>query len=116
MQIAQYLEKRKEELGLSLSDMERQLTLLGYEAGKSTIGHWMNGTRKPPLKNRKFLEALSITFKTSIPEMLMEMGLVEADWPVDHTPEALKAATIIDMMPPDQRRKAIKVLEAMRDE
>ena len=109
--IAAFLKQRKDDLNLSLSDIETQLNLLGFNVTRSTVGHWMAGTRKPPLKDRKFLDALSTVYKMPIADMLDKMGLV--DIAADMSPEARRAVDLIDHMPPEKRKMALDVLEAM---
>lgn len=116
MAINTFLKRRKNELDMSLSEIEAKLALNGYQVTKGAVQHWVSGARKPPLKDRQFLEALSIVFKMTIPEMLEQMELVEEAWPTTHTPEALEAANIIDTMPAAQRRKVVNMLEALRGE
>lgn len=67
--------------------------------------------RKPPIKDRKFLEVLAEIYKMSVPEILAGMGLM--DEIEGMSPEARRAADLVDHMPPEQRKMALKVLEAM---
>jgi transcriptional regulator with XRE-family HTH domain len=112
MAIEDFLRQRKEELQLSLSEMETQFNLRGYSVTRSSIATWILGTRKPPIKERKFLEALADIFKMSVPELLAGMGLMEEMQGM--SPEAMRAAALIEQMPPNQRKMALKVLEAMK--
>jgi transcriptional regulator with XRE-family HTH domain len=112
MSIDAFLLRRKEELGLSLSEIETQFNLRGYSITKSSIAHWTTGMRKPPIKDRKFLEVLADIYKMSVPELLAGMGLME-DYQ-GRSSEALRAADLIDQMPPEQRKMALSILEAMR--
>lgn len=92
--------------------METQFNLRGYGITRASIGHWMIGTRKPPIKDRRFLEVLADIYKMSVPELLAGMGLMED---IDAmSPEARRAADLIDQMPLEQRKTALRVLEAMR--
>lgn len=113
MSIHGFLLKRKEELGLSLSEIETQFNLRGYSITKSSIAHWTTGMRKPPIKDRRFLEVLADIYKMSVPELLAGMGLMDEEYQ-GHTPEALRAADLIDQMPPEQRKMALNILEAMK--
>lgn len=92
--------------------METQFNLRGYGVTRSSIATWMLGTRKPPIKDRRFLEVLADVYKMSVPELLAGMGLMEEIEGM--SPEARRAADIIDQMPPEQRQTALRVLEAMR--
>lgn len=113
MQMSDFLREHKERLGYSLSEMETQFNLQGYATTKSSIASWMVGTRKPPIKDAKFLEVLANIYKMSVPELLAGMGLMAEEYH-GRSPEALRAADLIDQMPPEQRQMALKVLEAMK--
>lgn len=111
MAIADFMRRRKDELGMSLSDMETQFNLRGYGITRASIGHWILGSRRPPVRDRRFLEVLAEVYKMSVPEILAGMGLM--DEIEGMSPEARRAADIIEHMPPEQRKMALKVLEAM---
>jgi hypothetical protein len=110
MEFKDLINRRKEELGLSLSDLATRLNLHGYSVAKSTIGCWATGERNPQLDKKNVRDAIAMAIEMDTNEMLSELGfIIHED---DHTPEGRYAASIIDKIDDEIRRKhAIAILE-----
>lgn len=106
-----YFNEKKRMIGLSLAEIAAQFNLHGYEITKSTIGGWASGKRNPQLDKKEVREAIAAVLQVDVNEMMTTLGFVILD---EHrSPEALRAASLIDSLPEEERRKAVRMLEVM---
>lgn len=106
------LEQRKK-LRLSQQDLADQLQLEGHNVSRSAVSNWENGINNPPLENHDFRYALSRILKLSVPEILSLSGFETSE---ELSEEAIRAAVIIDQIPPSKRKMALGILEQILKE
>lgn len=111
MSIGEFIKKRRDELDLSLADLARIMTLNGYAVERQTIGHWERGRNNAPVANSRFRQALAVALHIDENEILDKVGFGLSE--DDRSPEALRAASLIDQMSPEQRHLALRLLETM---
>ena len=112
-----FIRKRMDELGLSLSDVERELNLRGYKVTRAAIGHWASDNpktmRKPPLKDPSFIEAFATALKVSDTELLEMAGLVRHA--SDTSKIANEIADIVKHLPIEQQKLALKLVKQLNN-
>lgn len=111
MEIKDFLRARLEQLDLSLSDLEKRLNLKGYKVTKATIGHWVSGRNKPPLKDRQFVEILSLALEMTVSEMMEQMDFIVS--PEHRSTAANRVADMVDRLPPDKQDLALRLVEQL---
>jgi transcriptional regulator with XRE-family HTH domain len=111
MTIGEFIKTRRDELNLSLADLAEILTKTGYAVERQTIGNWERGRNNPPIGSEHFRRALSIVLHIDESEILDKAGLTLTD--DERSAEALRAASLIDQMSPEQRHLAIRLLETV---
>ncbi len=104
-----WLKQRREEIGiLSQEELAAKLQLQGVNVVRATVSAWENDRNKPPLKDPAFRVALAAVLRLSEPELLRKAGFgIE----IAHTEAGERGANIIDGLPPDQQRLALRLLE-----
>ena len=105
-----WLKERRKSLGLSQEELAAKLQLLGMDATAAAVSHWETKRYRPPLATEHDRAIIAQALQMSISEMLYLAGYVTD---TDHTPEATRAAEIIDRMTPSQRQMAVDVLERL---
>ena len=81
-QLSDNLTSRRESLGLSVEDVQRELNRLGILAAYSTVAGWFNGSRSERWK-MEHLRALCIVLKTDMNGLTGEsIAVVEGRVPV----------------------------------
>ncbi len=111
MDIKDFIRIRRDTLGLSLAALAERLTNAGYKAEKQTVSHWEHGRNQPPMESVHFRRALAWALETDVNSMLENIGYVSSQ--NNLTPEARRAAEIIDHLPDDKRKLAIGLLETL---
>ena len=111
MNFATFFHDRRTQLGLSLADVARDMTLNGYEITKSGVGGWETGIRQPKLSQKECRRALAKTLRMDENQLMNAIGFTIQD--DGRSQEALLAASLIDQMPPEKRGVAIQLLEVM---
>lgn len=114
MKTGTFIKTRRDELDLSLQDVASRLTLNGYPTNKASVWQWENeekSNRNAPIEKEEFRVALARAFEMDINVLVKLVGWVKVD--DERSPEALRAASLVDQMRPDQRPMAVKLLETM---
>lgn len=108
-----WLRQRMQEVGISTDvELARLLELEGLSYTPGAVGHWATGTRKPPFHKSDFREGLARVLKLTEAEMLRRAGYSAAN--PRRSKEAEIAADIVDDLPPDKKKMAVRILEVMR--
>jgi hypothetical protein len=111
MKFASYFNRRMEELRLNQSEVARELALRGYPLSRAAISAWSTGKRLPDVRNKGFRLALASILDTDVEHLLELLDYIVTD--IDHTPEARRAAEIIDGLSLERRQLALDVLERL---
>lgn len=105
-----WLKARREYLRMSQDDLMARLQVEGVTVSRSTISNWETGRHSMPLGDPKFRTAICRVLRMSEKEVLKMSG-----FKVDgvHSEEAERAAQIVDSLAPEERAKAVRLLEAL---
>lgn len=110
MEIHELLRQRKDELGLSLADMEARFNLAGYEITRQAIGLWVSGKRRPPMWDIDFMFALGRVLEMSVSEIFRRIDYIPNG---GDSGAARRAYDLIRTMPPDQQDLALRLIEQL---
>jgi transcriptional regulator with XRE-family HTH domain len=111
MEFKQFIRQRRLTLGMSQLDLANKLSEAGHEASPARISHWETGRNKPPIEDAGFRRLLAHALDMDINEMMAELGYVQGDF--EHTPEARRAAEIVDLLSPEDRDLALGLLKQL---
>jgi len=103
-----WIREQRKKLGLSQQDLVTQLELEGFDVSRSSVSNWENGTFNPPLENYDFRYALSKVLNISLAEIVSLSGLETSE---QLSEDAIRAAVIVDQIPPRKRKMALGILE-----
>lgn len=106
-----WLERRLKELDITQEELATRLQLEGLKTSRSTISAWVTGRNSPRFKDTELRQALAKALKLTTREMLRRAGYETED--TNHTKEAELAAMLIDQMTPEDRDKALRILETL---
>lgn len=107
-----WLKNRRQHLGMSQEDLAARLQLSGFDIARSTVSHWEQARYRPPFENPAFVKVMSEILDLDVPKMLYMAGF---DIQTTHGELAEQGAYIIDSLPPDKQRLAIRLLETLKD-
>jgi transcriptional regulator with XRE-family HTH domain len=107
-----WLKKRRADLAISQEELTSKLQVMGFDVSRTTVSGWETGRFYPPIDNPAFRAALATILHLTISEMLVLAGY-EID--VEHTPEGSRAASIVDRLPPLQKKYALQLLKLFED-
>ena len=108
----EWLTKRRDEMGLTLDDLARELQLMGFSFSPGAISHWEKGRHKPKLMTDPlFRKALAQILRMDVHTMLRLDGY-EVD-EEEFSPQAEQAAYLINQMPPDKQELALRLIEQL---
>jgi len=88
-----------------------RLSDLGHDTSYSRVSHWETGRNRPDLQDPAFRRAFAIALELPESDLLRRLGFDMAA--AEHSVEGEQAATLIDRMDEDMRRKAVKMLELL---
>lgn len=108
-----WIREQRKKLGLSQQDLVNQLQLEGFEISRSSVSNWEKGEFNPPLENYDFRYALSKVLKLSMTEIVAMSGLETSE---RLSTDAIRAAEIVDQIPPKKRKMALGILEQILKE
>ncbi len=111
MKISELLKARRSELQISQSELAERLTRLGKNTLKASVGHWETERTKPSLDDPSFVLALAIALEMDVNSMLQQM-----DYHVgteQFSPEARRAAELIEHLSPEKRDLALRLIEQL---
>lgn len=111
MNIQTLIKARRKELGLSLERLADTLEKYGYRVERQTISHWEHGRNNPPIESENFRTALALSLDMDVNDLLTQIGMIKTD--DERSPESRRAAELIDLLPIDQRKKAVNILETV---
>lgn len=98
---------------MSFEEIAQELTKNGYSITKQSVHMWASGERKPDITKPNHLKALSKVLRVSESELLAALTGYE---PLETlSREARYVAEIVDSMPPEKRRLAVKILQGMAE-
>jgi len=108
-----WLRQRMHQVGITTDvELARLLELEGLTYTPGAVSHWATGARKPPFHKPEFREALARVLKLKEDEMLRRAGYGIST--PRRSKEAEMAADIVDDMPPDKQKMAVRILEQLR--
>lgn len=113
--LAEFIQQRREELGLSRLDIERRMTAVGSDLNHNTLESWENrpGNKWERDWNPDFLSALAEVLETDELKILHELGFPVV--PEGFTFEDVVLAKRINAAPPEKRKEAVQMLLAIMD-
>lgn len=105
------LKKRRRALHITQEQLAARLSVSGFNYTAGTISHWENNRHFPEhFSEPKFRAALAHALEWDDNEMMREFGFILEMHP---SSDALRAAELVDKMPPEKRSLAIGLLEEM---
>jgi transcriptional regulator with XRE-family HTH domain len=107
-----WIRERRKELRLTQEDLTRLLQLEGFDYQRSAIGHWETGHNTPPTDDPAFVAALAKILKLDHLTILQMSG---HQIRIHHSEEAERIARLIDELPADRRKLALKLVEQLMD-
>jgi len=111
MHFKEFIKRKRLDLGLSQSNLAKELSKRGQETSAARVGHWETGRNKPPLEDPRFREALSAILQMDSNQLMAELGyVIDED---ERSPEALLAASIVDHLPRDAQQLALDYLKVL---
>ena len=111
MSFGEFLRSRRQQLGISLSELSSRLALRGVSISKAGIQHWEGGRNDPPLEDELFRTALAMSLEMSVNELMSAIGYIKSV--SDYDSNAMRAADIVSHMTPDKQAIAIDILERL---
>ena len=111
MRLGSYIRDKRTEHGMSLADLAEKLSAIGYRVTKGAVGHWESGRNDPPIEDETFIRALAIALHIDSQTLWQHIATeYTAD---DLSPNARRAADIVQLMPDEKQELALNLLEAM---
>lgn len=107
-----WIRERRKELRLTQEDLTRLLQLEGFDYQRSAIGHWETGHTTPPFHDPEFVSALSRILKL---DSLTILQLSGQQIRLRHSEEAERIARLIDELPAERRKLALKLVEQLME-
>lgn len=105
------LKKRRTELHITQEQLTARLAVAGFTYSPGTISHWENSRHSPEnFNDPAFRKALADALDWNENELMRELGYTSE---LNPSPEALRAAELVDKMSPSRRKMAIGLLEKM---
>lgn len=108
-----WLKSRREAIELKQDELAAKLQLAGFDVSRATISHWETGRHEPPMHDSGFRQALAKALRLNVPTMLRMAGYEVTSEPHSETAEI--AAHLVDQLPPDKQRLALKLLETLAE-
>jgi len=109
-----WLKQRRKQLGISQEELAAKLQLAGFETSEKSVSHWENGRYSMPLDDATFRNALALSLRMSVYEILVAAGYEVDDRPLSSA--GRRAAYIIDRMPEDKREWALDILQKLAED
>jgi len=111
MEFRDFLRARREQIGISQYKLAERLSNHGQETSHTRISHWETGRNQPPLEDIAFRNALAYSLEMDVNEVMTILGFVRSN--DDRSREALRAADIVEHLPPMAKELAIDYLEVL---
>lgn len=106
-----WIKKRRQQLGIETQEeLATRLQLAGFPITRSAVSHWENGRYSPPFEDPEFRRAFSQVMRLPEAEIVRLAGYGVS---AQYSPEAERAAFIVEQLPSEQRQLALKILEQM---
>jgi transcriptional regulator with XRE-family HTH domain len=109
MELRDFIKARRLQLGLSQAKLAERLSLYGEETSSARVGHWETGRNYPPIEDKNFLKALANALELNVNDLIANSGIMVPE--SGRSKQALRAADILDQLPPEQRDLALNILE-----
>jgi len=84
----------------------------GQETSYGRVSHWETGRNKPPLEDIRFRRTLAAILQIDVNDMMKQLGYEVSD--ADRSPDARKAADIIELLPEEARSLALDYLDMLK--
>jgi hypothetical protein len=111
MEFNEFLRQRLKELGLSFAGLQARLAEQDYNVTRAAVGHWVLGSRKPPIGDKEFMEILARALEMNYADLWEQTGLYT---PLEErSPTAQRIAEIVDRMPPEKQDLALRIIEEL---
>lgn len=107
-----WLRHLREQIDLTQEELAARMQLEGADVSRSTIASWEVGRYPPPLNNPVIRHALANALRVNV-RMLLSLAGYEVD--TDHSVWAERAASIIDRLPEEKQRLALRIVEQLMD-
>jgi transcriptional regulator with XRE-family HTH domain len=111
MEFREFLRQRREQIEISQAELAESLSNRGQETSSTRISHWETGRNRPPLEDAIFRQALASSLEMDVNEMMSLLGFIRLD--ESRSKVALRAADIVEHLPPDAQDLAIDYLEVL---
>ena len=105
-----WLKARRKELRITQEELALLLQVNGIDVSRATISHWELGLKRPPIDDPRVVNALARSLKMSVPLILRLSGF---DLDTAHTESGEMAAALVDSLPPEKQRLAIRLIEEL---
>jgi transcriptional regulator with XRE-family HTH domain len=109
-----WIRQRREELGISQTDLAIRLQLLGLEITPGSISHWERGRYKPPLHDKDFRILIADALRLSVVDMLA-LADYETDIDTSSSIYANRAMEILGRLPERLQHLAVEYLELLEE-
>ncbi len=109
--IGEFLRARLKTLEMSQADLARALTLRKHHVTRANVSHWINGRNDPPLEDEYFRSALALSLDMDVNDLMVQIGYGKLD--SQRSPEARRAADLMDLLPDDVKGLALEQLDAL---
>ncbi len=98
--MANWLRKRRKELGLSQGDLAQKLQLDGVDISRSAISHWETGRHNIPLEREEVRKSLAGILKMDVEQILSLSGY---ELHKERSFKSNKIASIVDHLPEEDQ-------------
>lgn len=105
-----YIRERRRAIGLNQEELAHRLQKHGFNITRASVGHWETGRYNAPVEDPKFINALAKSLEIDTIQLLIGLGYYLGD---ETATEIQIAIQLLDKMTPEQRKTALKLLQAM---
>lgn len=113
MKIGQWINSKRLDLGLSLSELSDRFFQYDYEISKAGIKHWESGRTNPPMDDERFRHVLARVLETDINTILAETGYIQD---MGQNEIIMQIAQIVDHLSVDKQKLALKLVKQLEME
>jgi len=114
MKIGEWINQRRIELDLSLSELSDRFFNYDYEISKAGIKHWESGRTNPPMDDERFRYILARVLEKDVTQILIETGYIKDM--ASHNEIIMQIAEIVDHLPKEKQRLALNLVKQLEME